>query len=108
MKTLPTPEKDVLKACVELLELKRCCYLRVHPVRLITRNGQTFPGTIPAGQRGAPDLLILHKGQAICCEVKSSRGVLSVAQESWKERALCAGAIYITVHSVEDLQMVIP
>ena len=107
--TLPTPEKDDLKACMDFLDMKRILFVRVHPVKPVSRQGQTFFTPVRPSQKGVADLLIFPRpGVVIAAECKSDRGKLSPSQEGWKERALCAGAIYITVHSVEDLQMVIP
>ena len=77
----PGAEAHTLKAIVDYLEAKRVRYVRIHPVRLISRNGKTFPGRINPSQRGVPDLVIAcPNGKALWIETKAMEG------KTWKDQ----------------------
>lgn len=52
--------------------------------------------------KGAPDLLILHKGRAYCMEVKSEKGGQTKEQCRFEMAATSAGVPYAVVRSVRD------
>lgn len=52
--------------------------------------------------KGAPDLLILHKGRAYCMEVKSEKGAQTKEQWRFEMAATAAGVPYAVVKSVSD------
>ena len=106
---IQVPEKAVLRACLDYLDITRTLYVRVHPVKPVSREGQMFFTPVRHSQKGAPDLLIFPSpGVVIAGECKSSKGALSAAQEGWRERAQLVGITYAILRSVEDLQMVLP
>lgn len=103
-------EKDVLATCIQWLELHRVMFIRTNAVKLVTRNGQTFPTPMRDSQKGIADLILIlpdPRGyvRAVACECKSSIGKLSKDQQRWKETWTAAGGVYMLVRSIEDLQM---
>jgi hypothetical protein len=52
--------------------------------------------------KGAPDLLILHKGRAYCMEVKSEKGGQTKEQWRFEMAATYVGVPYAVVKSVSD------
>jgi len=52
---------------------------------------------------GTADLLIIHDGRAIFCELKTSTGRLRATQKVWRERVEKAGATYLVIRSLDDL-----
>lgn len=55
-------------------------------------------------QVGAPDLLIIWQGRAICIELKYGRGKASDAQLTTSERISEAGGDYGICRSIDDVQ----
>ena len=100
----PLKESDTLKAIVDFLEARKILYVRVHPIRLVSRKGQTFPVPIKHSQVGAPDLLIFPKDNPPRClavEAKAPGGKQTPDQVLWQERAERVGVAYLVVENVD-------
>lgn len=65
-----------------------------------TADGKWFDTGLP---EGFPDLLILHKGQCIFCEVKTLKGKQREAQINFMNIIKQRGFIYIVARSVNDI-----
>lgn len=101
-------EKHILKAIVDFLEGNRIPYIRVHPIRLVTRKGITFPGTIKDSQKGAPDLFVFpprfyFRVGFMTIETKKPGGKQSDDQKKWQAWVNEAGGVY---YLVENLALV--
>lgn len=101
-------EASVIKAVRDYLEIKKICYIRIHPVRPVTRYSRTnVRGIIfvpvSASQLGAPDIIVIRAGVMIALECKSSTGVLSPSQKGWRTRFEKEGGIHEVVRCVDDV-----
>ena len=116
----PNSETSILAPLIEFLEIcsnqGRLRYFRAHPVRLISRNGQRFPGKIRPSQRGAPDIFVwlgstednLLNHETNCwIEGKSGKGKASKDQETWKQMAEYVGIPYFQPRSHGDVSQII-
>lgn len=52
--------------------------------------------------KGAPDLLVCHKGRFIAVECKVGSGRLSPAQVIHRERILKAGGVHLTPYTLQQ------
>ena len=96
-------ESSTLGAIIDYLERKRIRYVRVHPVRLVSRKGKTFPGRIKASQKGAPDLVIATPhGQTLWVETKCAVGKVRREQALWQQDLYLAGHIHYYIRSIDE------
>lgn len=58
----------------------------------------------PYVRNGTPDIILIHMGQFIGLEVKTSTGRQSDAQKSFQKDLESAGARYFLVRSIDQLQ----
>lgn len=96
---LKVKEKDVLKACIEYLKLKKYVYIR-------NNSGATIIDKrfIRYGQKGSADIIICGKnGEFIAAECKSSIGKLSSSQSEFGDNVLKSGGRFIIVRDLRDL-----
>jgi len=91
-------EKQIHSAIVKALRLM------LPPDAFITSipGGDGKPTMTVGYVKGAPDLLIVYRGNAAFIEVKGPRGAMSVEQHSVADRLAKAGAPYTTARSVEQ------
>lgn len=69
--------------------------------RVRTADGGWFDTGLP---EGFSDLLILHNGQCIFCEVKTPNGRQHDCQIAFEQTVRSRGFIYIVARSVEDVK----
>ena len=93
-------ERDVLKACLELLKWKGIFHFRNNSGAL-----KVADRLVRFGQAGSPDVLaLLPGGRLLAIEVKSASGRLRPAQEAWLAEARRHGAATLVVRSASELQ----
>jgi hypothetical protein len=66
-------------------------------------NGDGRMTTAPGALSGVPDLQIVYKGRAIFIELKTKTGAIRPSQRWVHERLTLAGAVVVTLRSVEDV-----
>lgn len=110
----PHSETSILSPLVEFLEIcsnqGRLRYFRAHPVRLVSKNGKTFPTKVRPSQRGAPDVFVWlfdSEYESAWIEGKSAKGKASSDQEAWKQIAEYAGIPYFQPRSHQDVGEII-
>jgi hypothetical protein len=103
MKKLKTPESAVLKACLELLTLKRIWHWRQNAGAIPLKDGgyRKF-----VGLKGIADVLCVlsPQGRLLGIEVKAASGKLRPDQRAFGERLKAAGGLYCVVRNVRELQ----
>lgn len=109
-------ERDVLKACMDWLKIKRVFHYRQNT----GAHAANYKGTdrfIRYGVPGAPDIVAVKQlwfherdtgllktlAEYVAIEVKAPSGEQSVAQKQFQANLEAAGGRYILVHSVEEL-----
>lgn len=92
-------EKDVLRACRQLLDLRRVFYLRNNSGQL--RNEKDRP--VRFGTPGSCDLLLCVRGLMVGVEVKSGKGKTTALQEGWMAALREAGGKAFVVRSPDEL-----
>lgn len=102
VKVLPafTKEKDVLKAVLDYLKIKRIFHWRNNTGALKTENR-----FIRFGSVGSPDVFALRDGIIYGVEVKGTNGTQSEGQAAWQEEFAANGGTYILVKSIDDLKI---
>lgn len=90
--TLLNPaERDIAKLLKDQLEIwyaaGKLRYFRAHPIRLVTRNGKTFPVKVEESQLGAPDLFVFLPDEYWWIETKRPGEELKAEQRAWQEWA---------------------
>lgn len=107
----PDSETSILSPLIEFLEILsnqgKLRYFRAHPVRLVSKNGKTFPAKIRPSQRGAPDIFIRLPGTDCWVEGKSAKGKASESQQIWRQFAEDANIPYFQPRSHGDVHVVI-
>jgi hypothetical protein len=97
-------ESDLVKACLQYLQLKRIFAFRNNT------GAAAFAG--PAGRKrfvrfstpGAADILgVLPGGKFLAVEVKRTGGKLTAAQAAFLDHVRAAGGLSLVVRSVDDL-----
>ena len=79
-----------------------CFRCNVGKVR--TETGVYFDTGLPPG---FSDLLILHNGKCIFCEVKTAIGKLRPDQINFRDTVISHGFTYVVARSVDDIKRVI-
>ncbi len=92
-------EKDIQKAILSYLELKRIFHWRNNTGAFKTEGG----GFMKFGQRGSPDIFVVKAGQIIGLEVKAPKGTQSDYQLSWQISFQEAGGLYYIVRSLDEV-----
>jgi len=101
---LPQRERDIQKAILHWLKLKRIFHFRAN-------TGATSFGTGPKrrfvrfGEPGVPDIICIEPrtGRFVGLEVKGEKGLMSMAQFKFQIRVLEAKGEYLLAHSLEDV-----
>jgi hypothetical protein len=100
------PERDVLAACERYLRACRipCWRTNVAPHYLQGRDGRRY--RIKALPTGHADLagVLPPEGRAVYVETKAHGRALTAMQEAWQLWVGRAGALVLTVRSVEELR----
>jgi Holliday junction resolvase len=94
-------ESDVLRACMDYLDIKGAAYVRVNCGGFKTAQGGFMRCT---DKNGVSDIIATYRGRTYYIECKSARGALSEAQKAFRGYVERAGGVYITARGVEDLQ----
>jgi hypothetical protein len=101
-----TPERDTLAACEKYLKACGipCWRTNVAPVYLRGRDGRRYK--IKGLPKGHADLagVLPPDGRALYVETKSRGRGLTTMQEAWQIWVSRAGALVLTVRSVEELR----
>lgn len=97
--TIKVLEKDIQRACLDFLALKRVFAYKQNNVGIKKPNGSY----IPAGMIGVADIVAIIHGKHWSVEVKRPGGKLSDGQEAFRANVERAGGIYSVVHSVDEL-----
>lgn len=94
-------EKDVQRACLDVLRAKKIFHWRNNSGAYKTEHGSF----IRFGIKGSPDIIAIHPktGQFIGIEVKTKKGKLNENQKLFKKKVEENNAIYIVVRSTEDI-----
>lgn len=97
-KTKKILEKDIQKACIDILNTLKIFNFKVNNVGIKKPNGSY----IPAQTKGIPDLFIfLPDSKVICCEFKSPVGKQSPAQLEFQKQCERCGVPYWLISSVD-------
>jgi hypothetical protein len=100
------PERDVLAACERYLKACGipCWRTNVAPVYRAGRDGRRY--RIKGLPKGHADLagVLPPDGRALYVETKAQGGKLTVMQEAWQIMVGRAGALVLTVRSMEELR----
>ena len=100
-KAVKTSEKEVLKACLEYLELRGYMAWRNNSGAYKTPEGRL----VRFGKAGSPDIIGLTKeGRFIGIECKSDTGILSDWQKAHRDMVIKNKGLYVLARSIEDLQ----
>lgn len=101
---MATPEGEVKKMFIELLERHRLFYW-VNPIGPILKNG----GRAKNPNKGMPDISVIqnHTGKHIFVELKSKVGKLSPDQIKWMERSTEKNVPTFIVRDIVDAMKVI-
>ena len=95
-------ESEIQRACLDYLAARKIFAYRSQSIGLWDSKKGVYR---TSGVRGVPDITAILKGGVYCgIEVKSAKGKLSEAQEEFSERIVEAGAYYLVVHSVDELE----
>lgn len=94
-------EKDVVRACIDLLNIRGYKAFRQQVGRMHTPDGRT----ITVGDRGDPDYVVLHgRLPGFCLEVKRPGGKLRPMQAFRRQQLQTGwGLAFAVVDSVEAL-----
>jgi len=92
-------EKDVLDACMQLLEVKGVFHYRNNTGALKDRNDRL----VRFGAVGSPDIVAIIDGKYVGIECKSTKGKQSENQMLFQYAVERAGGVYVLVHSVDEL-----
>lgn len=102
-----TPEQILQRQCVQWLELacppppEGPTWTAVNPVPAKSMIVAKLSKAL--GMRaGWPDLILVHRGRAICIELKAKGGGRSRAQRELHEALTLAGAVVATISSFDD------
>lgn len=71
---------------------------------VVTQDGKVFRTGLPSG---FSDLIILHHGTVLFCEVKSQAGRLREDQKAFREAVEAHGYEYLVARSVEDVSQAV-
>ena len=101
-------EDDILKTILDYLKIlenqRKLVFIRNNTGAIKTTDNRF----IRFGRTGSPDVIIFLKDkQTIFLEVKSSVGVLSVAQRIFKNQVEAFGFKYEVIHSFEEVNKLI-
>lgn len=116
-------EKDIQKAILTCLELKRIFHWRNNTGAFKTEGG----GFMKFGQRGSPDIFVVKPGlvdlavsgdyakaggmskfgQIYGIEVKAPKGAQSDFQRAWQAEFEKAGGIYILARSLDEVKKIL-
>lgn len=66
-------------------------------------NGDGKMTTMPGTLSGVPDICIIYKGRPIFIELKTAKGAVRASQTWVHERLTLAGAVVVTLRSVEGV-----
>lgn len=102
-KRVAVPERDVLRACIAVLETHPAVRLwwRQNTAALPTPDGKRF---IRFSFKGASDLMIiLRGGMFMACEVKATGKRATPAQQAFLDNVLDAGGYAICVDDAQSL-----
>jgi len=99
---MKTPERAVLRACLDYLRVRHHLVARINNGAFQTKGGGFVRCTdVP----GIADIMgITFDGKALAVECKSDTGRLSRAQEIFKAAWIARGGVYVLARSVEDLR----
>jgi hypothetical protein len=101
-----TPEGAVLRACLELLQIRGVLAWRSNNApRLISAKGSgQFARFAPSMTPGLPDVLgVLPGGRLLAVECKAERGRLSDSQSAFLAALERAGAVALVARSASEL-----
>ena len=99
---MKTPERDVLRACLEYLRLKGHYVIRVNGGAFRTDKGHYVRCT---DMPGVPDLIgLTWDGKPLAVECKSSTGKQSKEQELFMKNWIYRQGVYVVARSVECLK----
>ena len=99
-----TPEGQVLRACLDLLQLRGILAWRSNNAPIPIRNGKRLLGLRPTLTPGLPDILgLLPSGRLLAVECKSEEGRLSDAQAAFLAALERAGALTVVARSAAEL-----
>jgi penicillin-binding protein-related factor A (putative recombinase) len=100
-------EKDVQNSICEYLKLHSYFFWRNNTMPVFSRNNagnMAFRSMGKYAMKGLPDIILIFKGKFVGIEVKR-QGINALRPEQIKFQELCIahGAIYVVVHSLEEL-----
>lgn len=95
-------ERDVLKACKDVLQMSGVWHRRIEGTGKIIGSGENCK-MIPGQLAGMPDLLCILKGRFVAIEVKAPGGTLSAGQYGTLSSIHEAGGIAIVCCNANSL-----
>ena len=94
-------ESQIVTACLEYLYYTK-------DVKAWRNNSGAFKTQkgcfVRFGQKGSPDILMVHKGTFYGIEVKTPKGRQTDSQKEWQGDIESVGGIYWLIRSVDDLE----
>ena len=112
VRTTKIREADILSAAIEYLEIlfnqNKLRYLRVHPVRLVKKDGGFITVPVRRSQKGAPDVVVFfRKGYAAAFEFKRPGGKLTDEQLQWRLNLIDLGYECYVIESVDQFYVIV-
>lgn len=106
-KTATPLEKDVQNTICEYLKLHNYFFWRNNNTPIFGKNNggkMTYRAMGKYAMKGLPDIIIIFKGKFIGIEVKRQGiNALRPEQQAFQDTCIAHGAIYLVVHSLEEL-----
>ena len=98
-------EKEIQKAVLQYLELKRLCYWRNNTGAMVAeyKGKKRF---VQFGKKGSADIFVVKNGNIFGLEIKTLSGKQSEWQEVWQKEFQNAGGIYILCRSIDDVMKI--
>lgn len=97
-------EAQLQRAICDYLALKKHFFFRLNTIPVFDSRRGVFRAMPKYARRGAPDIVVVRKGQFIGLEVKQLRGRQSLDQTQFETELRAAGGQYHIVRSVIDIK----
>ncbi len=97
-------ETDLVKSCIQYLEMKRIKAWRNNSGAQVSEyNGKKR--FFKYGATGSPDILAVEPktGRLINIECKVGKNTMSDSQKQWKKEMEATGALYWLIYNIEEL-----
>lgn len=97
------PERDVQRACLDLLHLMGCPTVRVNGGMMPTKSGGRVRFNIASVGNCSDILAVLPDGRMGAIECKREGGKLTEGQRAWLDAVSASGGVALVVSSMQAL-----